>query len=1064
MIEWIVSSSALLAVLILLRQVLKGKIGLRLQYALWGLALLRLLVPVSFGSTAVSVTNALPDRARTIPERVVTGGGGRITTHTEVREYTFPEQYEEFRSDSAALSHFGGTGEFVSSGSYAESWQPRFVLSFLWIAGMAAVAFCLFGSNLRFALRLRKNRKLLREEGLPVYLTEEADTPCLFGLFRPAIYVTPEAAEEEGRLRHVIEHELTHYRHGDHLWSLLRGLCLILHWYNPLVWLAAFLSRRDGELACDEGTIRRLGEGERAAYGRTLLYMTCAKRPNLLVTATTMTGSKRGIRERIGLIVKRPRTAVYTLIAVLLAAAVAVGCTFTGGKPENSEVPETPAPETTPVPSALPTEAADETFLDVADPMIEDYCRRAGQLCREGGTVVRYADGKSVDVFYPTLGRRYTVAVLFTKGADGGWTPAEGVRVIEDRDRGFAELIPDLGDQTVPEPVLRSAVKHVQQELDYYETSCGYVFDEAKLTGVTQINTGTAGLTEAVNLYLLEYRFRPAPDQEIMLVGGMTMENGYLTEWSSVGQPYLLMFVEDAEDGQHWTKLCVTNTDEIMTDYGTPEMIGKYGNAYTAAAMELKAKYAGKAGALDPRGISVFSPASSPTGIGLDWAEAFAAALIEAPEDDPCRCEAVELRSCEDIAESLLAGHKSFVYTMEFACDPTDEAAFLRQLGDGAGMDTEHPDWVRFRWFVVLENSYNKGWQCVQAGVGGYGGWGYLNYYWDVEELLDRMVTEQVGGEDALMLLPLIDWSEADKSFRFGSDTWNALWKKCEEACISGGWSNYDRSREGSDIYATDQTLRNLYVILGFLHSDGAYAEGLASLMYKQYRFDTALYDTCLEKCLTEDQQRIVRLSLENERSAADPEEGLRVEREDITLYIGDWYTLPVTLSHYISASELVWVSDDPEVVSVDAGGTVTALSRGKATITASWGEFQSRCVVRVTEGSHKITVQTAVVRFYEGPTREKKPPVIENTVTYDSGNEGDIEVIEALKAIIDRIRYWENDDMADRVEFYFDGDINFSDRQFTYFFAFDKRTIYYDHYFGQMSRDDAEYLRSLAG
>ncbi len=60
MIEWIVSSSALIAVVILLRLLLKGKIGLRLQYALWGLVLLRLLVPVSFGSTAVSVTNALP--------------------------------------------------------------------------------------------------------------------------------------------------------------------------------------------------------------------------------------------------------------------------------------------------------------------------------------------------------------------------------------------------------------------------------------------------------------------------------------------------------------------------------------------------------------------------------------------------------------------------------------------------------------------------------------------------------------------------------------------------------------------------------------------------------------------------------------------------------------------------------------------------------------------------------------------------------------------------------------------------------------------------------------------
>ena len=47
-------------------------------------------------------------------------------------------------------------------------------------------------------------------------------------------------------LRHVLAHELTHYAHKDHIWSLLRCLALALHWYNPLVWLAAALSKRDG--------------------------------------------------------------------------------------------------------------------------------------------------------------------------------------------------------------------------------------------------------------------------------------------------------------------------------------------------------------------------------------------------------------------------------------------------------------------------------------------------------------------------------------------------------------------------------------------------------------------------------------------------------------------------------------------------------------------------------------------------------------------------------------------------------------------------------------------------
>lgn len=110
-----------------------------------------------------------------------------------------------------------------------------------------------------------------------------------------------------------------------------------IHWYNPLVWWAAFLSQRDGELACDEATIQALGEGERAEYGRTLIGMTCQKKANVLITATTMTASKSGIRERILLIAKKPKMAAYTLIAVLFVAAIAVGCTFTGARNKRAE-------------------------------------------------------------------------------------------------------------------------------------------------------------------------------------------------------------------------------------------------------------------------------------------------------------------------------------------------------------------------------------------------------------------------------------------------------------------------------------------------------------------------------------------------------------------------------------------------------------------------------------------------------------------------------------------------------------------------------------------------------
>ena len=64
--QWIVSSSVLILVVIALRYVLRGKLSLRMQYALWLLVLVRLLVPVSFGASDLSVMNAVPERAPTV--------------------------------------------------------------------------------------------------------------------------------------------------------------------------------------------------------------------------------------------------------------------------------------------------------------------------------------------------------------------------------------------------------------------------------------------------------------------------------------------------------------------------------------------------------------------------------------------------------------------------------------------------------------------------------------------------------------------------------------------------------------------------------------------------------------------------------------------------------------------------------------------------------------------------------------------------------------------------------------------------------------------------------------
>ncbi len=371
MTGWIVSSSVLIGAVALLRRALRGKISLRLQYALWALVLVRLLVPFQFGSSMLSVSNLTAHLREQPAVQIVSG-----LSQTELPRMSYRAAYEQVAEEYArrGVDVAQMTPKEYETVDYEVAYRmrgdvtPADVLRWVWLLGSAALALTFLICNLRFALRLRRSRQRLEgvSAPLPVYLSAAVETPCLFGLFRPAVYLTPETAADETVLRHALAHEITHFRHGDHVWSLLRCLCLAAHWYNPLVWLAASLSRRDGELACDEGTLARLGEGERAAYGNTLIDLTCGRRAgtSLFYTATTMCDGKKQLKERVMLIAKKPRTLAAAAIAVVLVCAAAVGCTFTGAREDGSEPPEGSAAPSGPVTTDSPGESSSPAPAD----------------------------------------------------------------------------------------------------------------------------------------------------------------------------------------------------------------------------------------------------------------------------------------------------------------------------------------------------------------------------------------------------------------------------------------------------------------------------------------------------------------------------------------------------------------------------------------------------------------------------------------------------------------------------------------------------------------------------
>ncbi|MBQ3011737.1 MAG: hypothetical protein IJD81_11155 [Oscillospiraceae bacterium] len=342
MTQWILTSCILIAAVLLIRFVGRDKLSAWVRYALWALVLLRLLIPGGVGATSLSVLNYVPEtdvarevhRAPTydIQQNQTSEPSDLLVASdiTDTSDVSVPSDTSQTTQTAQATQPSESTVQGEATRQSERTVNASSIFMMLWAAGMVLAGSAFFISNLRFAAKLRRSRRYLDTQTVPIYETAAIETPCLFGFLQPAVYVTPEVFADEDALRHVLAHELTHYRHKDHIWSLLRCVCVTLHWYNPLVWAAAYISQQDAELACDEGALKRIGEEERTAYARTLLDLTCVGYKGMLTTATSMTGSDSDLKQRVLRIVKNPKMPKIAIPIVLVLVLLIGLVVFTG--------------------------------------------------------------------------------------------------------------------------------------------------------------------------------------------------------------------------------------------------------------------------------------------------------------------------------------------------------------------------------------------------------------------------------------------------------------------------------------------------------------------------------------------------------------------------------------------------------------------------------------------------------------------------------------------------------------------------------------------------------------
>ena len=182
--------------------------------------------------------------------------------------------------------------------------------------------------------RLKADRRYLGHRGnVAVYATKVLQTPCLYGVFRPVIYL-PESLldRQQEEIEQMVLHEYVHYLHRDYFWAMLRILLLSVYWFDPFVWIAVSYSKKDAELFCDETVIRLLGEDKRLAYGSLLIQIAGEQHwGDFRYSMMPMSRKGREMRRRILAISQPKKYSRWIAIPVVAVVSIAVLLTCSAG-------------------------------------------------------------------------------------------------------------------------------------------------------------------------------------------------------------------------------------------------------------------------------------------------------------------------------------------------------------------------------------------------------------------------------------------------------------------------------------------------------------------------------------------------------------------------------------------------------------------------------------------------------------------------------------------------------------------------------------------------------------
>ena len=358
-LDWILRTSVHVSLLIVLvfavQLIFRRLLSPRWRYILWLLVALRMVMPAlpSSNLSMFNLNRLFFERTKLTLNSV--GFSVPAPFKTIMRKIIPPVSDQGIQEEpSQALA---GLPQFNHA-------YLRKALFIMWLTGIGFLLASVIWEHYRFSSRVIRRRPItdpailnLLEDcktemrihaPINIIAAPNVGSPMLLGFIRPRLLL-PEIMVQSftpGELRYVLLHELGHLKRHDIAVNWLTTVLQILHWFNPLVWLAFHQMRVDREQACDAFVLAHVNkqtlktkersdiDEEKMIYGRAIIKLLdlFQKRNSPIPGLVGIMEEKKQMKTRMKMIAQFTFDSYRWSIPALVIMAIIAVVGFTGAQ------------------------------------------------------------------------------------------------------------------------------------------------------------------------------------------------------------------------------------------------------------------------------------------------------------------------------------------------------------------------------------------------------------------------------------------------------------------------------------------------------------------------------------------------------------------------------------------------------------------------------------------------------------------------------------------------------------------------------------------------------------